>query len=76
MYGLYDPGADKPHYVGITNDLDRRAGEHFKSGRLGGKYNSYDHGRLNNKGDLRATAFEDAYNSRRNGSGKKGGGRC
>ncbi|MGS6175365.1 RHS repeat-associated core domain-containing protein, partial [Enterobacter sichuanensis] len=34
VYGLFDPGATKPYYVGITDDLLRRAGEHRDSGRL------------------------------------------
>ena len=34
VYGLFDPGASKPYYVGITDDLLRRAGEHRDSGRL------------------------------------------
>lgn len=34
MYGLYDAGSDKPYYVGITDDLDRRRAEHVGSGRL------------------------------------------
>ena len=34
VYGLYDPGATKPYYVGITDDLSRRRVEHVASGRL------------------------------------------
>ena len=34
VYGLFDPGATKPYYVGITDGLLRRAGEHRDSGRL------------------------------------------
>ncbi|WP_181716534.1 RHS repeat-associated core domain-containing protein, partial [Xanthomonas oryzae] len=34
VYGLYDAGSDKPYYVGITDDLDRRRAEHVGSGRL------------------------------------------
>ena len=34
VYGLYKPGATKPYYIGITNDVERRALEHLKSGRL------------------------------------------
>ncbi|HGN9102129.1 TPA: RHS repeat-associated core domain-containing protein, partial [Providencia stuartii] len=34
VYGLYDPGATKPYYVGITDDIDRRTKEHRASGRL------------------------------------------
>jgi RHS repeat-associated protein len=34
VYGLYAPGSDKPYYVGITDDLRRRAAEHRTSGRL------------------------------------------
>jgi RHS repeat-associated protein len=34
VYGLYAPGSDTPYYVGITDDLKRRAGEHMDSGRL------------------------------------------
>ena len=36
VYGLYDEGAAKPYYIGITNDTDRRADEHIDSGRLTG----------------------------------------
>ena len=34
VYGLYDPGATEPYYVGITDNMDRRAIEHTKTGRL------------------------------------------
>jgi uncharacterized protein RhaS with RHS repeats len=34
VYGLYDPGVTDPYYIGITNDVDRRMGEHVESGRL------------------------------------------
>ncbi len=34
VYGLYAPGSSEPYYVGITDDLKRRAGEHRDSGRL------------------------------------------
>ncbi|WP_230960409.1 RHS repeat-associated core domain-containing protein [Burkholderia pseudomultivorans] len=34
VYGLYEPGATKPYYVGITDDLARRRLEHVQSGRL------------------------------------------
>ncbi len=34
VYGLFDEGAEKPHYIGITNDLERRRNEHLDSGRL------------------------------------------
>nr|WP_255464903.1 GIY-YIG nuclease family protein [Pantoea multigeneris] len=34
VYGLFDSGAKEPYYVGITNDADRRMGEHMASGRL------------------------------------------
>ncbi|MEE5123192.1 RHS repeat-associated core domain-containing protein, partial [Pseudomonas alliivorans] len=34
VYGLFDEGAEKPYYVGITNDLERRRVEHIESGRL------------------------------------------
>ncbi|WP_231114273.1 RHS repeat-associated core domain-containing protein, partial [Pseudomonas putida] len=36
VYGLYDgnPLTTKPYYIGITNDIDRRAAEHEMSGRL------------------------------------------
>ena len=40
VYGLYDVNpqtgqlADKPYYVGITDNLDRRSTEHKTSGRL------------------------------------------
>ncbi|MDV6997655.1 RHS repeat-associated core domain-containing protein, partial [Dickeya solani] len=114
VYGLFDSGAKEPYYVGITNDIDRRAAEHLETGRLspgsrmrvlednvnygqargyeqhyiehyktrtgtigeeisstnrGNKYNSFDHSRT----DSRAQAFKDAYNSKRNGTGKSGG---
>jgi RHS repeat-associated protein len=35
VYGLFDKGASQPYYVGVTDDLSRRAGEHIQSGRLG-----------------------------------------
>ena len=34
FYGLFDKGADKPYYVGITDDLSRRRVEHVGTGRL------------------------------------------
>ena len=34
VYGLFDPGATTPYYVGITDDSVRRAGEHRGTGRL------------------------------------------
>jgi len=34
VYGLYEPGATNPYYVGITDDLARRRVEHMTSGRL------------------------------------------
>ncbi|HYO65173.1 MAG TPA: DUF6531 domain-containing protein [Archangium sp.] len=37
VYGLYDPPGpptEKPYYVGISNDANRRAEEHIASGRL------------------------------------------
>ena len=34
VYGLFDKGADKPYYVGITDDLSRRRVEHVGTGRL------------------------------------------
>lgn len=34
VYELWAPGATKPYYVGITDDLTRRAGEHRTSGRM------------------------------------------
>jgi hypothetical protein len=37
VYGLYRDGEKKPYYVGITNDFDRREGEHRDSARLAGK---------------------------------------
>ncbi|EFN2600158.1 type IV secretion protein Rhs, partial [Escherichia coli] len=41
VYGLYNLDVNgkpigNPYYVGITNDLSRRAGEHLDTGRLGG----------------------------------------
>ena len=34
VYGLYAPGESKPYYIGITDDLGRRATEHRETGRL------------------------------------------
>jgi RHS repeat-associated protein len=34
VYGLFEEGAAKPYYVGITDDLSRRRVEHMTSGRL------------------------------------------
>ncbi|MCS3769585.1 RHS repeat-associated protein [Aeromonas hydrophila] len=34
VYGLYDQGADKPYYIGISNDASRRLEEHAKTGRF------------------------------------------
>ena len=34
VYGLYDNDSEKPYYIGITNDLERRAQEHKETGRL------------------------------------------
>ncbi len=34
VYGLYEPGATQPYYIGITDDLDRRAGEHRTANRM------------------------------------------
>ncbi|WP_218964660.1 RHS repeat-associated core domain-containing protein [Snodgrassella alvi] len=34
VYGLYDPDATKPYYIGITNDIDRRRNEHRDTGRF------------------------------------------
>ena len=34
VYGLFDQGASKPYYVGITNDTVRRTREHLDTGRL------------------------------------------
>ncbi|NWC93003.1 RHS repeat protein [Pseudomonas sp. IPO3778] len=34
VYGLFDKGAEKPYYVGITDDLSRRRVEHIGTGRL------------------------------------------
>ncbi len=35
-YGLYDAGAEKPYYVGHTNqDMDARLGQHRGTGRAG-----------------------------------------
>ena len=36
VYGLYRPGASKPFYIGITNDITTRQQQHRKSGRLVG----------------------------------------
>jgi RHS repeat-associated protein len=35
VYGLYHAGETSPYYVGITNDVDRRMGEHQRNSRLG-----------------------------------------
>lgn len=37
VYGLYHPGESKPFYIGITNNLTKRAEQHATSGRLVGK---------------------------------------
>jgi RHS repeat-associated protein len=34
VYGITAPGASKPHYIGITNDMRRRECEHMDKGRL------------------------------------------
>ncbi|KEA50953.1 sugar-binding protein, partial [Mangrovibacter sp. MFB070] len=34
VYGLFDPGATQPYYIGITNDIERRTIEHLGTGRL------------------------------------------
>ena len=34
VYGLYEKGASKPYYVGITDDLGRRGAEHRGTGQL------------------------------------------
>ena len=34
VYGLFEPGAKEPYYVGVTNDPTRRRAEHLDSGRL------------------------------------------
>jgi RHS repeat-associated protein len=34
VYGLFERGSEKPYYVGISNDADRRMLEHIESGRL------------------------------------------
>ncbi len=34
VYGLFDQGATKPYYIGISNHSDRRLLEHIKSGRF------------------------------------------
>ncbi|MGR2993785.1 RHS repeat-associated core domain-containing protein [Vibrio vulnificus] len=36
VYGLYEPGASKPYYVGLSNNPDTRGLQHLKSGRLSG----------------------------------------
>ncbi|WP_337580210.1 RHS repeat-associated core domain-containing protein, partial [Pseudomonas savastanoi] len=35
VYGLFQEGAEKPYYVGITDDLARRRNEHIGTERLG-----------------------------------------
>ncbi|PBP37441.1 sugar-binding protein [Pseudomonas syringae] len=35
VYGLFQEGAEKPYYVGITDDLARRRNEHMGTERLG-----------------------------------------
>ena len=40
VYGLYDNDSEKPYYIGITNDLERRAQEHKETGRLDPKKSS------------------------------------
>lgn len=34
VYGLYHPGETKPYYVGITNDDQRRSGDHKRKTRM------------------------------------------
>ncbi len=36
VYGLYEPGASKPYYVGLSNNPDTRGLQHLESGRLSG----------------------------------------
>ena len=40
VYGVYRPGASKPFYIGITNDITTRQWQHRKSGRLVGNEQS------------------------------------
>ncbi|MCH5556181.1 RHS domain-containing protein [Pseudomonas syringae pv. syringae] len=35
VYGLFQEGAEKPYYVGVTDDLARRRNEHVGTNRLG-----------------------------------------
>ncbi len=35
VYGLFQEGAEKPYYVGVTDDLARRRNEHIGTNRLG-----------------------------------------
>ncbi|MDY2566238.1 RHS repeat-associated core domain-containing protein [Pseudomonas syringae] len=59
VYGLFDKGAGKPYYVGITNDIARRRTEHVDAGRLssGAKLKPLD--RNVNYGQARG--YEQAY---------------
>ncbi|OOF05725.1 hypothetical protein BZG80_05525 [Salinivibrio sp. MA440] len=36
VYGLYDEGASKPYYIGISNNPTKRELQHLSSGRLAG----------------------------------------
>ncbi len=36
VYGLYESGASKPYYVGLSNNPDTRGLQHLESGRLSG----------------------------------------
>ena len=49
VYGLYDNDSEKPYYIGITNDLERRAQEHKETGRLDPKRQEYFENAYKNK---------------------------
>ncbi|WP_284365353.1 RHS repeat-associated core domain-containing protein, partial [Pseudomonas putida] len=58
VYALYDKGAKDPYYIGITDNVTRRRGEHVASGRLnGGKMKVLDR----NVTYGQARGYEQAY---------------
>ena len=58
VYALYDKGVKDPYYIGITDNVTRRRGEHAASGRLnGGKMKVLDR----NVTYGQARGYEQAY---------------
>ncbi|WP_239607683.1 RHS repeat-associated core domain-containing protein [Pseudomonas putida] len=58
VYALFDKGAKDPYYIGITDNVTRRRGEHVASGRLnGGKMKVLDR----NVTYGQARGYEQAY---------------